>query len=292
VLIYKKKYPKKSLTLVCLSKFEEKIPLPYGCQRVEYSEYIENFNDYKSSIVILGLTPNSIEFELEKPDLKENLDKSVIDLKGIIKSDAAIQSVRYQFGSKGWQVIDNESIINQGGTSSFWVQNQWPFKGNINEYISIEIIDNEGNSKKYKFGPFKLTEIAINSNNCFFKYYQKDVHDVALVRNFRSSNVYWFPIYSEIDPSNLSFVLIDDLGREHISIRLVEDINFTRNSTNEFCIGIACGDLNIGLSNCDCRFDGKCYLRNNLNQSKSEPIEIHLKDWKPSYIAPLAECTK
>ncbi len=150
-----------------------------------------------------------------------------------------------------------------------------------------------GSSQKNEFlSIFKLIEEEINANNCFFKYYQKDIHDVALIRNFRSSNVYWFPVYSEIDPSNLSFVLLDDLGREHISIRLVEDVNFTRSSSNEYCIGIACGDLNIGASNCECRFQGQCFLRHNANNTKSHMIEIHLKDWKPTYIAPLAECTK
>jgi hypothetical protein len=292
VLKYKKKYPKKEIILVCMSKFEEKIPLPFGCNRIEYIDYIDNLSRYRKSIVILALTPNHIEIELEKPEINENLDKSIIDIKATIKSDAQIKSIRYQFGSKGWQTIDNELIVFQNGSSSFWVQNQWPFKGNIKEYITIEIIDIEGNVKKPKFGPFKLIEEQINGDNCFFKYYQKDIHDVALVRNFKSSNVYWFPIYSEIDPSNLSFVLMDELGREHISIRLVEDINFTRNSSNEYCIGIACGDLNIGSSNCECRFDGQCFLRHNSNKSKSNTVEIHLKDWKPTYIAPLAECTK
>jgi len=175
---------------------------------------------------------------------------------------------------------------------SFWLQDQWPYTGNIEGYITIEVMDEEGNKISPEYGPFIKTDKKLNSTNCFFKYYQKNLHDVALVKYFKNSNVYWFPIYSEIDPSNLSFVLVNKLGQRHISIKLIEDINFVKNSINEYCIGIACGDLNIGNTNCDCEFDGSCVLIHNENNSKSLPIEIHLKNWKPSYIAPLAECSK
>jgi hypothetical protein len=115
---------------------------------------------------------------------------------------------------------------------------------------------------------------------------------VALLRKFNSSNVYWFPIYSEIDPSNFSFVLLDKLGREHISIRLVEDNNFKRNAANEYCIGIGGVDLNIGNTNCTLLFEGQCLLRHNLNKTKCTPINIKLNDFKSEYVAPMAECTK
>jgi hypothetical protein len=289
---YKKKYPKKEIVIVCLSKFDEKIILPYGCNQIEYQNYINNLERYKNSIAILALTPNNIEIELESPEAGENLEKSIIDLKGTIKSDAHLKTIRYQFGSKGWQTFDNDLVPSQHGVSTFWVQNPWPFKGNINEYITIEVNDLEGNSKKIKFGPYKLIETEITDNNCFFKYYQKDIHDVALLRKFNSSNVYWFPIYSEIDPSNFSFVLLDKLGREHISIRLVEDNNFKRNAANEYCIGIGGVDLNIGNTNCTLLFEGQCLLRHNLNKTKCTPINIKLNDFKSEYVAPMAECTK
>jgi hypothetical protein len=292
VLKYKKKYPNKEIILVCLSKFDEKIPLPFGCYQLEYVDYLNQIENHKNSIVLLAPTPSHIEIELEKPDTNEDLEKSIIDLKGTITSDVGIKSIRYQFGSKGWQTLDVDLIPMQNGISTFWVQNQWPFKGNVKEYITIQVIDLEGNSIIAKFGPFKLIETEITPNNCFFKYYEKNIHDVALLRNFKSSNVYWFPIYSEIDPSNLSFVLIDKLGREHIAIRLIEDNNFVRNITNEYCIGIPGGELNIGDANCTLIFQGQCLLRHNSNKTQSSPIDIKLNNFKPGYVAPLAECAK
>jgi hypothetical protein len=205
VLKYKKKYPKKEIILVCLSKFDEKIPLPIGCYQLDYVDYLNQIENYKNSIVVLATTPSHIEIELEKPDINEDLEKSIIDLKGTISSDVGIKSIRYQIGSKGWQNLDVDLIPMQNGVSTFWVQNQWPFKGNVKEYITIQVTDLEGNSRIAKFGPFKLIETQITPNNCFFKYYEKNIHDAALLRNFKSSNVYWFPFYSEIDPSNFSF---------------------------------------------------------------------------------------
>jgi len=286
--------PKKKAIMVCINKFTENIPLPYNCQRIELSEFLENSIIYKKFIILLALTPNHIELELEKPDVNNKLEESIIDIKGNIKSNAEISSIRYQIGNKGWQNIDKEQLTYKNGMVSFWLQNQWPYTSNIQAYLSFEIIDNEGNKTEpeLKFGPFTKIDKEINPNNCYFKYYKKDIHDVALVRNFKSSNVYWFPIYSEVDPSNLSFVLVNKLGQQHISIKLKEDINFVKSSTNEYCIVIGSGDLLIGSSDCTLQFKGSCMLIHNENNSKSLPIDIFLKDWKPTYTAPLAECSK
>jgi hypothetical protein len=284
--------PKKKILLVCINKFVDNIPLPFNCERITPEQLLQNSAVYKKAVVILALTPNFIEFTLNEPSNEIKIEESIIDLKGTIKSNADISSIRYQFGTKGWQTIDPEQLNYKDGEISFWLQDQWPFKSNLSNFIYFEIIDTEGNKSTTKHGPFTKINKDINSSNCYFKYYEKDLHDVALVKYFKNSNVYWFPIYSEVDPSNLSFVLIDKLGKPHISIRFEEDINFVKSSTNEYCIGIACGNLNIGPTNCECHFDGTCVLVHNETKSKSLPIEIHLKDWKPSYIGPLAECSK
>jgi hypothetical protein len=283
----------KNLYYTPLTDFDLNVPIPIIYKKLDFNTLLLNLPNHKKEVIVIALTPNELNIELEKPNVNQIIDKPLIEIKGKIKSDAEIKSFKYRFGSNYWQTLEIEYLINNNnGFFSFWVKDQWPFKSNVSEDLTIEVNDLEGNSKTISFGPFKKAETEISESNCFFRYYEKEIHDVAQVRNFRSSNVYWFPIYSEIDPSNLSFVLSDSLGREHISIRLVESINFVRNSQNEFCLGISGADLNIGKSNCELNFKGICYLRHNFNKSKSAMIEIHLKDWEPNYIAPLAECIR
>jgi hypothetical protein len=254
---------------------------------------IEKINSERKANYIIIFDNNILKLNLEEPNSDVQINGTIANLKGSISSHAPIKSIKFKISlNRTYEMIEIDELTQNGHEYQFWQKiDLSKVPANSNFYIDFIISDNEGNSLNKKLGPFKKEENLISPRNCYFKYYDQ-IRDVALVRNFKSMNVYWFPIFSEVDPSNLEFVLKNDLGGDHIKIRLQPNINYVHSGINEYCIGISCSDLKIGLSDCECKFNGKMLLRHLENKSESEALNIYLKDLKPDFKYPLGDCSK
>jgi hypothetical protein len=259
----------------------------------DLERFINKINSERKANYIIIFDNNFLKLNLEEPNTDVQINGTIANLKGSISSHAPIKSIKFKISlNRTYEIIETDELIQNGHEFQFWQKiDLSKVPANSNFYIDFIISDNEGNSLSKKIGPFKKEENRISPRNCYFKYYDQ-VRDVGLVRNFKSMNVYWFPIYSEVDPSNLEFVLKNDFGGDRITIRLQPNINYVHSGVNEYCIGISCSDLNIGKSDCECKFNGKMLLRHLENKSESEAFNIYLKDLKPDFKYPLGDCSK
>lgn len=263
------------------------------------SRLVQLVKTEKKCHFIILFNPNSITISIEEPNRNNSVNNRITRFNISIFSNAALSNVKYKISSNRYfDSIEINNLTLSNNKYSFSKNfDLFTVPPNTQFFIELVVIDNEGNEKKEKLGPFLRIESSISTQNCYFKHYDKNNQN-ALIRNFKSTDRYWFPIYSSVDPSNLLFVLKNKFGEDHKILRLHPNENYVYGGgPNEYCLAISGKDLDLnppGTENSTCNydFDGIIILRHIENSSESAPIELYFGSYDSDFKWLLLECSK